>query len=309
VAPLVATRRGYFRDEGLTDWDLGATGEDEYAIEGIKAGRIHVALDIKPELVLRENNKGADVFIIGAFINGLAFVLIGAKGIMSIQDLKGKRIPEIERGGSIASRQLKALLRQHGLDPNRDVEFVRQPSVMSYPEEWLHTLDSGEYGARTTKKNNLEKALEKGYPLLADFAEIYPEGYLQRAMVTTGTMINQNPETIKAVLKGIIRGYRYMRKPENFDELVRMCKEVVWEKAFGWDSFDESLWETDFRVQFTLVPRDGMITKKGLETYMAEEKLAGKLPEACTMDQFVRLQFVEKASRELDDRFGSEGYE
>jgi ABC-type nitrate/sulfonate/bicarbonate transport system substrate-binding protein len=89
---LVAKERGYFGEEGLDNVKVMATGEDELTIEGLKNRTIVFGLDVKPQLVFRENHKGERLYINGGMINDLPLSLMSVKGIKSIADLKGKRI-------------------------------------------------------------------------------------------------------------------------------------------------------------------------------------------------------------------------
>src|SRR3990172_8956887 len=124
IAPIMAERRGYFSAEGLNDVDIVAPGEDELALENLKAGKADFILDLRPLLAFAENNKDTPVYIIGGMIGGNLTYLHGAKGIERIEDLKGKRVGLGEGGGSRSSLWTKDLLRRHGLDPDKDVTFV-----------------------------------------------------------------------------------------------------------------------------------------------------------------------------------------
>lgn len=60
---------------------------------------------------------------------------------------------------------------------------------------------------------------------------------------------------------------------------------------------------------YKILPHNGYITKVGFQQMIDEEKFAGKLPRTYSMDQVVRLNFVEEAAKELNAKYGPEGYE
>lgn len=131
IAPLMAESKGYFKEEGIEDVEILATGEDELTIEWLKEGKIDFTQDVKPLLVIAENNKGAGVYIIGGMINGMLCNLHGAKGITRIEDLKGKRVGIVMGEGSREALWVKYLLRRHGFDLEKDVTFVYHTGYLS----------------------------------------------------------------------------------------------------------------------------------------------------------------------------------
>jgi len=56
------------------------------------------------------------------------------------------------------------------------------------------------------------------------------------------------------------------------------------------------------------LPPDGSFNGKGMEDLIKEYKAWGKLPRSFTIEQVTRFDFVKQAARELDKKFGSEGY-
>ena len=63
------------------------------------------------------------------------------------------------------------------------------------------------------------------------------------------------------------------------------------------------------RIFSVACPRCGHPSKKGLETMIAEDKAAGRLPQTYAMNQILRLEFMEEAAREIDARYSPGEYE
>lgn len=306
AAPWVAMAKGYFKEEGIPASEVISTGEDEYTLDGIIKGSIHFGLDVRPAIMLQASNKGQDVFILGAMINGFAFNLIAAKGINTPQDLKGKRIEVVGHGGGIDERQIRAYLRKNGMDPEKDVIWVRDapfPNIRSV----ISRIEAGEIDARAVWTEDAPIANERGQATLCDFfADLYPEGYLQRAIVASGKMIKENPDTIMAFLKGLLRAYRFLNREENYLEINKIIEDSA-EPGLGWEDMDYSKVEKHY-LGFKILPPDGHITKVGFQQMIDEEKMEGRLPQSFAMAQVVRLSFIEKAAKELDDKYGPLGY-
>ena len=98
VAPTIAKHKGYFEAENL-DVEISATGTDPKSLQALSAGDLDIVIDLKTPVALRGANQGADVVLIGGFLNTYPGILVGAKGIASVAQLKGKKIGTREPNG------------------------------------------------------------------------------------------------------------------------------------------------------------------------------------------------------------------
>ncbi len=93
VSALAAIENGYFRDEGLGDVELIASGEDHLTVEGLISGEIDYGADVKPGSVFEENAQGASIYIIGAMLDKFPSTLIGAPEIRSVAEMSWRGLP------------------------------------------------------------------------------------------------------------------------------------------------------------------------------------------------------------------------
>lgn len=308
ASPWVGQRKGYFEEEGIRNYKIICTGQDENTLDGLKKGTIHFGLDVRPAIVLQENNKGVELYIIGAFINDFSFTLVANKSIKSAEDLKGKRIETVGSGGGIDERQTRMYLRKNGLDPDKDVNWIRNAGFPN-ASKILPRIENNQIEARAIFTEDVPIARKKGLSILCDFmAEYYPDGYLHRAIVTSGEMIREQPALVKALLKVIVRGYRFLRKEQNYAEANEIVTKATDKEGLGWDEMDYSKIEKQY-LGYRVLPRTGNITKVGLQQMIDEEKNDGKLPKTYSIEKVVRLSFVEEATKELDAKYGPDGYE
>lgn len=303
VAPALAKEKGWFEAEGLTDYKYLATGTDEKTLSEMSLGKIHFGVDPKPALLIKAFCEGQRFFIIGGWLNKPPFSFVGAKGIKTVQDLKGKRIGGREVGG-IDTWHMKNFLRNNGVDPEKNVELV--VSGMNSRAMQKPLLDSGKIQGAMILRSEAATMVAEGYTLLADFSVIYPDGYPQRVIATTEEVLKKQSHLIKPFLKGMIRAFRMMN--QNYSETFRIINQAVSRGELRWDrDVDHDLWKTKYPL-FEAIPADGMVTLKGLETVVREEREAGKIPASFKMDDIVRLEFVKEAAREVNAQFG-QGYE
>src|SRR5688572_13724984 len=97
---LVAMEEGYFSDEGFTDVELIAFEEDagelldreDLQIDLLAQGVVDIAIDPRASLVLEAKNQKKPICIVAARRKNHAFVLVGQKGLKTVQDLKDKTI-------------------------------------------------------------------------------------------------------------------------------------------------------------------------------------------------------------------------
>ncbi|MFC1814625.1 ABC transporter substrate-binding protein [Thermodesulfobacteriota bacterium] len=305
IAPIMAELRGFFREEGLNDVAIVAPGEDYLAMENLKAGKIDFILDVRPLLAFSENNKGTSVYIIGGMIGGNLTYLHGAKGIKRIEDLKGKRVGLVEAGGSRESLWIKDLIRRHGLVPDKDVTFALHIGYTSLQNQAPH-LDRGDYHAVLISEQYNEQAVKAGYAVLGERSSEFSD-YPDRVVATTGDMLTRNPETVKAFLRGLIRGYRFIKLKKNWPEVAKTVEEYKWERDMGWEDFDHALLKKQYAL-IKYVTSDGLVSRKGLETVLAQTKALRMMPEEFSLDQVLRQALAEEASKEIKQRFGR-GYE
>jgi ABC-type nitrate/sulfonate/bicarbonate transport system substrate-binding protein len=173
VAPIVARARGYFEQEGVGECDFFCSGSDAETIKGMREGRYHIGLDPKPFLLCGAKAQGADVFIVGGWLNSPAYAFIAAKGrgIRSLADLKGKKISVREPDG-IDTRFARAVFRREGLDADQMVEWVAAGARSRRIQQPL--FDSGAIDAAMIILQDAPGMIADGYPLLGDLSNSIP---------------------------------------------------------------------------------------------------------------------------------------
>ena len=302
----IAKERGYFDEEGLTEVDIVATNHDpNNLLRALVDGSVHFGLDARPQDVLRWIiQQKADLYLIGGYKNHLNMDIVGAKGLKSVEDLRGKRIGIVKAkaGISLDEFQARIVLERANIDPDKDVTMVGGMEMHPLLGDPIGALKRGEVDTAFVWDTETAKLEAEGYPALVKFSEFYPGGYPDRAMLSTGTMIKQHPATVTAYMKGMIRAHRFYRDmPRNFEYMVDLDKrlravDVTPEERTG------DIGMTPEKLAKDPFPIDGRLPVEGLEIILAQEKKAGNIPESFTLDNMAKLEFTEQANRELDAR-------
>ena len=297
VAPIVARARGYFDQEGAGECEFFCSGSDAETIEGMRQGRYHIGLDPKPFLLCGAKAQGADVFIVGGWLNSPAYAFIAAKGrgIRSLADLKGKKVSVREPDG-IDTRFARAVFRHQGLDADSMVQWVTAGARSRRIQQPL--FDSGAVDAAMIILQDAPGMVADGYPLLGDLSKLYPNGYAVRVTAATGDVVRHEPERLTGLLRALIRGYRFMnqRYPET--------KEILTKAGYELDKdMDAALWEGKYHM-FERIPPDGSVNEAGLKLVIDEEKAAGKLPASFQAEEILITRFVKEAAESVNRRFG-----
>lgn len=205
-APIfMAYENDYFKDEGL-DVELVKTDWDGLR-EGLGLGRFDANHTLVMYL-LKPIEQGMDVKITGGIHTGCLRVQAAAKSdIMTVQDLRGKKIGVPTHIGSppflFASRALAA----NGLDPKKDVEFVAlQPDAMSV------AISSGQVDAVATSEPMGSIFVSKDLVrTIVDQAtdDPYKDEYCC-ATVVSGKLLKRDPQAAAKVTRALLKGAKWV---------------------------------------------------------------------------------------------------
>ena len=297
VSPIVARARGYFDQEGVGECDFFCSGSDAETIKGMREGRYHIGLDPKPFLLCGAKAQGADLFIVGGWLNSPAYAFIAAKGkgIRTLADLKGKKVSVREPDG-IDTRFARAIFRSEGLDGDQMVEWVTAGARSRRIQQPL--FDSGKIDAAMIILQDAPGMVADGYPLLGDLSKLYPNGYAVRVTAARGDVVQNEPERLTGLLRALIRGYRFM------NQRYAETKEILTKAGYQLDKdMDAALWEGKYHM-FERVPRDGGVNETGLRLVIDEEKAAGKLLPSFKAEDILINAFVRAAADSVNSRFG-----
>ena len=303
VPAMVAKEMTYFEQEGLTNYDLYHGGlipavvEDIGLRKAMKEKGVDIVTDVKPNSVFQLARCGEDVFIVGCWRNRQDWQFFGAKGMKDLADLKGKKIGTRDFGG-ISHRVLSFHLKRAGLDPEKDVVFVRGARFHPHerPEEALRKGEVDCINLLAIDNRGLDR---EGYPVLLESRKVYAGGRPDRVIVATRRMVEEDADLLTAYLRATIRAYWFMmdygRSRSYLEALVRRLRMSCLDE----EEANRSGLEGGARLS---LPFDGAPSVPGLEQMLAECQEMGELEASFSLKPILRLEFARHAFRDLEAR-------
>jgi NitT/TauT family transport system substrate-binding protein len=201
AAIFVAHEKGFFKDEGL-DVELVKTDWDGLR-DGLGLGRFDANYTLIMYL-LKPIEQGLDVKITGGVHSGCLRVQAGLKSsIKSVEDLRGKRIGVPTNLGSPPFLFASRVLAAHGMNPNKDVEWVVLP-----PDVLGLAIDNGQVDAVTNSEPIGSILTAQGkVRTIADQAvdPPYSDEYCC-AVVVSGALAKRSPAAAAKVTCAMLKG-------------------------------------------------------------------------------------------------------
>jgi len=211
----VATRAGFFREEGLEVRGITitrggpvmmamlASGEAQFVISGVVA-------------MLRGIASGFPAVIVGGTVDKLDFTLLGAKGLTGVNDLRGKVIGVTGAGSSSEFAVVESLKRK-GLVKDRDYRLVYagDESVR------VAALQTGRVQAIPVSAGRRLTVEKEGFPVLLEVGKVLPE-FPSTVLVVTKVFAASSPDKVVGMLKALAKAIDLIRRDK--DRAIEMGK-------------------------------------------------------------------------------------
>jgi NitT/TauT family transport system substrate-binding protein len=195
-----------------------------------------------------------------AFINVGSWFLYAEPSIQSIADLKGKMIAQGNVTG-LQDSMLRLMLKANGLDPNRDVRFL----YIGSPDLVLNMLKSGQVHAAISQLPIPLVAEREGLRILGNTADY---GRFPTAAVgTSQARIKNNPDEVKAVIRGTLRAIRFIQ--DNIGESAGILSR--------WASIPENQARRTLELMRSTYLPDGMLKEEEIQAFIDERVAALKV--------------------------------
>src|SRR5712691_5085421 len=190
-----AFEKGIFKSNGL-EVDMQAISGGAQTSAALLAGSVQIAQFGGAE-ALSANAGGGDLVVVANLAPVYPYKLYAAKGITSIQGLKGKKVGVSNAGGSsdIATR---AALKSAGLDPDKDVNIV---AVGSHANRTAALL-AGTIDAGVDDPPEDVELVKAGLTVLVDLAgQKLPAA--NTGVIMQRTFLNANKDTVQAYVDSL----------------------------------------------------------------------------------------------------------
>jgi NitT/TauT family transport system substrate-binding protein len=281
VGIWVAHDAGFFAKEGLDDQIVLIPNGTQLAQVTV-AGEVDIA-SLGGAAALAAAFSGADFKIVGANVNKLVFSMYARPEVKRVEDLKGKKIG-ITRYGTSADISARYALRQHNLDPQKDV-ILLQLGAMSSIGAGLRagTVDAGMVSPPT--QFFMEKLGFKEIASITDMNLAFPNP----ALVVLGDIIRKKPDLIDRFMRAYVRGVHRARTDREFTIKTYAKYTTVQDTAILQKAYD-------FYVE-KIVDKAPYINMAGMKN--ALDEVAKTIPAAknAKPEQFVDTRFLDKLEK------------
>jgi len=308
IAPMIAIEKGFFKEEGFDNFELLIEGlipnfvEKEALSAAMKDRGVQMVLGAQIPSVLIQSSRGEDLHI----VSGWRFVpqtdWYARPGINSFADLKGKKIGIRDGGGTGPIRLVFNELRRAGVDPEKDVIWVKDP-IYAYHRtpEHVEAIRDGRVDC-TASNPPFSQELEKmGCTLLLSPRKLFPQGRPMAVIAARRGVIEERVEDLRAFIRGILRGFWFERNPDNFTYLTDLEKRL---RAASPSEEEQALrmLTSPERLEKRPLPIHGEVPIEGLRQIGEEMKNAGEIPRGFSVESVLKNGAAKNAFQDLRGR-------
>jgi NitT/TauT family transport system substrate-binding protein len=308
VAIFVAEEQGFFREEGLKEYEYDARGlipgplERDGLAMAITNHGVDIATAVDVEAAIYQRSLDADIYIVGGWRYTPFLRWYGAKHLSDMSKLRGGRIGMREKEGLVQVFITDAL-RDAGVDPEKEVQWIYDP-VFGYRNNPAHMemLRTGKVDAITSQPPFSDQLEKEGYPMILDPNKVFPRRP-GKLTVATGQTIGKRADELRAYFRAIIRAFWFMRDVKNFEYLRDLERKLRKTNTHNEDERGVVAIVTGpDRIESWAIPIDGGITTEAVQRIADEMVKSGKLSRAMSVKDIVRDDAVKTAYLEVSRR-------
>lgn len=227
----MASENGFGKRAGVAITMVALKG-DALLTKALLAGEID-SYEGNPGGPMIAASKGADIRVIGCSWPGLPYAIYTRPEVKKIAELKGKAIA-VSDPGSLPDLFARAAIRSAGLDPNKDVQYVRAGG----DADRMKALAAGVVAAAPSSSEFALRAPQMGLKMLVHAKEITPD-YMRFCIITTNKVLSGKRPAAVAFLSAQMKALAYALEHES--ETVALAHKITNAKT------DDSNAKTIFR--------------------------------------------------------------
>ena len=271
----LAEKEGFFKDEGLdASFTTFHGGSD--LMRAVVSNSVDVGLS-SPAAVFSAIKAKQDIKIFFGGFNQAPFSLCAIPSVKTLADAKGKRFG-ISRFGSSTDELTRYMLKAHHIDPDKDVRIVQGGGSSAR----LAAMEAGQLDVGLFALPFDFIAAEKGYNILVRQTDVMPDFPIQ-SFFARQSYIDGHHDTIKALLRGFIRGVR-LAKANKTLAVQTLIEKVHIKKQYAERAYASLIggWREDGRLA----------SDAGMKAFFEMAIASGHLKEAWPKNKYWDDEFV-----------------
>ncbi|OGO16737.1 MAG: hypothetical protein A2Z14_13945 [Chloroflexi bacterium RBG_16_48_8] len=277
----LADEFGWFDEEGIGTRELIVVDQTQI-MPGLIGGSLHFAQQ-DTDAVASAAEQGEPIYGIAIYRDGEPWLFGVGPEIASVEDLKGKQLS----GGSAGSRNEangKKMLRNLGLDPENDVEWV---PVAGGSDARVQAVLEGIIAGTVMFNRHRDLILDGGGKIIYDdLIEVPAE-----VICSHGPWLEENEETVVGFLKATTRARIFLKDLNNKDEVISIMKKRGYEFP---DAFIEQ-----YHYEVADIEDTGTFNPETMEQLVNESVEYGLIPSYIDWKEFMRMEYLNQAFDEL----------
>jgi NitT/TauT family transport system substrate-binding protein len=296
---LLADKKGFFQERGLQA-EIVLAGSGSKATAALVGGSAQVGSTALGDMVAAVE-KGQDIRIFGATLLSPGGAVVLKKSIaqkLNINDstpidqrvkaLKGLKV-SISTPGSATDTNLRYVLSNYGLDPERDVTILNTGSV----ENSVAAFAQGAADGASLTSPAVEQAiLQNDGVSLVNFQDIPAlKGQLSIGLWSSGKWLDANKATATNVVAAVWKAMDYMHQsPDDAGTVVRKA---------AWESLDQKVFDLAWKNELAALPATPGVTPDGLQSQIDFVGASDKRKVNVTPEQLGTNAIVDAAKQQL----------
>jgi ABC-type nitrate/sulfonate/bicarbonate transport system substrate-binding protein len=276
----LAQALGYLKAVGIDD--LQVVLSEQY-IPGLIGGSLDLTHSDTDVLLGSGYKSKLPLRIISCYRDNEWWILGVRKGISKAADLKGGKIT----GGPLNGRNtlvMKQVVRQLGLDPDKDVTFV---PMHGGSDKRMAALINGQVDGASVFPRHKAPLEAAGGRFLYEKIHHTP----QECYAALGSWLTKNEDTAYAYVRADIKARQWLMKPENkqqaFDIMVKMGYQVPEE------------FRKLYQVELDQISSDGGFDVKSMDDFVQDLAATNVLPPNFDWRPYVDMKYVWAAQQAL----------
>jgi len=276
---MVAYKKGFLEEENF-QVDLVRTNIG-IIIQALIAGSVDYVTTSTASITARM--QGIPAVVVGFYAAKPMDFLVGAKGITSARDLKGKTVG-ISAPGSVTHLLTLKVLQGIGLDPATDVNI----RPIGGEDVRFQALDSGIIQAALLGSQGVIQGEKAGLKVIVAAADVI-DSLAFSGLATSGKKLKENPEQVRRMSRAALRGLRY-----------------VWENKTGtvdviesWLKLDRKISTMTYDLALKSYSRNGEVDDRGILLTVDMINAREKIEKKFNVSDFVDYTQLREARKNL----------
>ncbi|MEI2384866.1 ABC transporter substrate-binding protein [Breoghania sp. JC706] len=273
---FLADEKGYFAEEGIkTDIVAFRGGTD--MVRGMIAGSVDIGTTALAGVSVGIK-AGQPIKVFYGGFNMALFEWYAVKGITTIEETKGKRFGVTSLGSS-TDFLTRYALKSNGIDPQKDVQII----AAGGSGDRLPAMETGQLEVNILAPPFTFEAADLGYNRILTQKSLAPD-FPFHVFFATDDFRAKNPETIRAFLRGLVRGIR-TAKADRAGSIALLVERAGLKEDYAgraYDAFIDSIYE------------DGrMPSEAGMKAFWEMGIMGGAYKEAWPEAKYLDRTFID----------------